>query len=256
MSGHSKWKKIKRQKGAADIKKGNAFTKLSQEITLAVREGGGGDPDLNFMLRMAIDKAKEGNMPKDTIERAIDKGLGKSDKGSIEEITYELVGSNGTAVLVDCLTDNRNRTINHIRDISSHYGFSIGSGGIMWQFQILGRIAVKPLIVNKVHLKGKEVEKLEKVDKEKIILLIMDMKGVKDIKEKDDEIIVITEKNSFKTVLEKIKGEKIKISKANIVKLSKTKVKADKNLLKIDNMIKEIEELDDVTGVWDNIKRE
>ncbi len=257
MSGHSKWKKIKRQKGAADKKKGNIFTKLSQEITLAAREGGSGDLDLNFLLRIAVDKAKEVNMPKDTIERAIDKGIGKGDKGPLEATTYELVDKNGVAILVDYLTDNRNRTIGDIRKIISKYNFSLGSGGVLWQFKTQGEIIIKPYKVGMVLVKGKRIEELTKVNKEDLILSIMDINGVKDIKEKGEDIIVYTMRGSFRDIYEIISRRKIKVHKAAMVKLSKSKVElSSAALLKIDEMIEELEGEADVISVWDNVDRE
>jgi len=254
MSGHSKWKKIKRQKGSADQKKGDTFTKLSQEITKAAREGGSGDLELNFMLRMVVDKAKEVNMPKDTIERAIDKGIGEGDKGPVESITYELVGTNGEAILVDCLTDNRNRTIGEIRKVISNYDFSLGSGGISWQFKASGRIRVKPYRVEKVMIKGREEEKLEKLVKDELMLEIIDIDGVIDVKEEGDEIVVLTEKNDLSKVYKRIQNNHIKIVEAGIVRLSKNKINLDnESLSKVEELINELEGLQDTVSVWDNV---
>ncbi|MFC1780202.1 YebC/PmpR family DNA-binding transcriptional regulator, partial [Patescibacteria group bacterium] len=178
MSGHSKWKKIKRQKGAADLKKGNLFTRLGQAITIAAREGGGGDPDMNFMLRIAIDKAKEANMPKDTAQRAIDKGLGKGDSGPLENVTYDIVGKGGIAILIDCLTDNKNRTIGDIRKIVTKTNFNMGSGSMNWQFEEKGRVVIEPFKKVITKTKGKDEVNFKKLDKEGVILDLMDLEGV------------------------------------------------------------------------------
>jgi YebC/PmpR family DNA-binding regulatory protein len=135
MSGHSKWSTIKRKKGLADAKRGAAFTRLSREVTLAAREGGG-DPDTNFRLRLAIEKARAGNMPKDNIERSIKKGTGEDKDGVVyEEVTYEGYAPNGVAVILECMTENKNRTVAEVRHGLDKYGGSLGeNGSVMWQF--------------------------------------------------------------------------------------------------------------------------
>src|SRR5581483_10080074 len=142
MAGHSKWAQIKRQKGVADVRRGALFTKLSREITIAARQGGG-DPDMNFRLRLAVQKARENNMPADNIKRAIDRATGGGDGGSIEEITYEAYGPHGVAILIEAMTDNRNRTVAEIRSALTRAGGSLGeTGSVGWQFESRGLIVV------------------------------------------------------------------------------------------------------------------
>ncbi|HPO58597.1 MAG TPA: YebC/PmpR family DNA-binding transcriptional regulator, partial [Anaerolineaceae bacterium] len=129
MSGHSKWATIKRKKGATDAKRGQLFTRLTREIVLAAREGGG-DPDTNFRLRLAVDKARAQNMPKDNIERAIKRGTGESKDGAdYEEVMYEGYAPNGVALMIECVTENRNRTVAELRHMLSRSGGSLGEAG-------------------------------------------------------------------------------------------------------------------------------
>lgn len=143
MSGHNKWSKIHRQKSVADSKKGALFTKLGNAITVAAKTGGG-DPDANFQLRLAIDKAKQVSMPKDNIERAIKRGTGELAGGTIEEILYEGYGPGGTAFLIETLTDNRNRTSSEIKHLLTKHGGSLGApGSVLWMFDKKGVVHIK-----------------------------------------------------------------------------------------------------------------
>lgn len=156
MSGHSKWSKIKNQKGANDAKRGAIFTQLARAITVAAREKGG-DPAMNHSLKHAIDKAKAGNVPKDNIERAIKKGTGEIESEILEEIVYEGYGPGGSAVLVESLTDNRNRTSADIRHLFSKYGGNLGgSGSVGWMFERKGVIRIE-----KKALVGKDADEVE-----------------------------------------------------------------------------------------------
>lgn len=142
MSGHSKWSTIKRQKGANDAKRGALFTKVAREIAVAARQGGG-DPDTNYRLRLAVDKARSVNMPADNIKRTIDKATGGGDAEQFEEIVYEGYGPGGVAVLVEAATDNRNRTAAEVRSIFTKTGGQLaGSGAVAWQFEVRGLITV------------------------------------------------------------------------------------------------------------------
>src|SRR6059058_3335389 len=142
MSGHSKWSQIKRQKGVADARRGQLFTKLGREITVAAREGGA-DPDANARLRLAVQKAREANMPMDTIERAIKRGAGGGEGAALDEVTYEGYGPGGAAILVEAMTDNRNRSVAEIRNAFTRGGGSLGeSGCVAWLFDPRGVIAV------------------------------------------------------------------------------------------------------------------
>ena len=142
MSGHSKWSQIKRQKGANDAKRGAIFTKVARDITLAAREGGG-DPDGNFRLRLAMEKAREVNMPADNIKRAIERATKGGDTEQFEEVTYEGYGPGGAAILVEAATDNRNRTAAEIRSVFSKAGGQLaGSGAVAWQFEPRGLVTI------------------------------------------------------------------------------------------------------------------
>jgi len=157
MSGHSKWHSIRRSKGILDQKRGQLFTKLARDITIAAREGGGGDPDGNFRLRIAVDKAKAGNMPADNIQRAIDRGLGKGGEAKIEEIYYEGYAPGGIALLIETATDNRNRTNSEVRATLSKAGGNPGEpGSVGWMFEAKGLITVD-LIGKKLVAEGKKI---------------------------------------------------------------------------------------------------
>ena len=143
MSGHSKWSTIKRQKGAADAKRGAAFTKLGNAIAIAVREGGGGDPESNFRLRLAVEKAREANMPKENIQRSIDRGLGKIGEASLEAAVYEGFGPGGASIIVETITDNSTRTANELRGVFSKNGGSLGTpGSVAYLFSKVGEIEI------------------------------------------------------------------------------------------------------------------
>ncbi len=143
MSGHSKWSKIKHQKGVDDVKRGNLFTKLTREIIIAAKEGGG-NPDTNFRLRLAVQKARDSNMPMDNIDRAIKKGSGELEGGSLVEMTLEGYGPSGMAIMVSALSDNRNRTVQEVRSTFTRHGGSLGeSGCVSWIFESRGVINIK-----------------------------------------------------------------------------------------------------------------
>ena len=142
MSGHSKWSKIKRQKGASDTNRGQIFTKLTREIIVAARQGGT-NPESNFRLRLAIQKARDHNMPLDNVDRAIKKGSGAADASALVELTLEGYGANGVAVMVEAMSDNRNRTISEVRSVFAKHGGNLGeSGCVSWLFESRGIIAV------------------------------------------------------------------------------------------------------------------
>lgn len=146
MSGHSKWSTIKHQKGAADAKRGVIFTKISRDITLAVRDGGGGDPDMNFRLRLMLDKAKSNNMPLESISRAVKRGTGEGGEGAeqLEEMIYEGYGPGGGAILIQAVTTNRNRTAADVRSTFAKGGGNLGeSGCVAWNFETRGVIALE-----------------------------------------------------------------------------------------------------------------
>lgn len=173
MSGHSKWSQIKRQKGAADLKRGAIFSKLTNAIILAAKNGG--DPEANFVLRMAIEKARAASMPKENIDRAVKRGTGELGGTKIEEILYEAIGPNSIGILIEAATDNRNRTNSTIKNIISSFGGKLaGSGAVTYQFERMGRLSID--------LQGKDREKLE--------LQVIDV-GAIDFDEQGDILAVV-----------------------------------------------------------------
>ena len=188
MSGHSKWSQIKRQKGAADAKRGQLFTKLGREISVAAREGGP-DPDANARLRLAVQRAREANMPMDTIDRAIKRGGGGGDAAALEEIVYEGYGPNGAAILIEAMTDNRNRTVAEIRHIFAKNGGNLGeSGSVGWMFEKKGYLVV---------------EKTAKAEDELFDVAIE--AGAEDIRDDQENWEIITSPESFESVNNAIK---------------------------------------------------
>ena len=237
MSGHSKWSTIKRKKGAADAKKGKIFTRIAKEISLAARLGGG-DPEGNSRLRQAILAAKAENMPKDNIDRAIKKGSGDLDGGiQYEEITYEGYGPGGVAVLVEVMTDNRNRTVAEIRHIFSKYGGNLAeNGAVSWIFSKKGTILVDK--------KG--------VSEDALMELALDA-GAEDVREEESEFEVITDPASFEAVKKAVDGAGIKTVEAKVGMIPSNTVQLDEG--KASSMLKLMERMednDDVQNVYAN----
>src|SRR5437016_7580354 len=193
MSGHSKWATIKRKKGATDAKRGQMFTKLTREITVAAKEGGG-DLDSNFRLRLAVQKARAENMPADNIQRAIQRGAGAGEGGaSFEEIMYEAYGPHGVAMLVQTLTDNRNRTVAEVRSIFTKAGGSLGeTGSVAWMFDPRGLILIEP------H---------DGEDPDEISLAAIDA-GAEDVQADDEGVVeIVTAFNDLKHVQDALTGQ-------------------------------------------------
>jgi YebC/PmpR family DNA-binding regulatory protein len=236
MSGHSKWSTIKRKKGAADAKKGKIFTRLIKEITMAARLGGT-DPDGNARLRQAIMAAKEENMPKDNIDRAIKKASGGADGVNYEEITYEGYGPGGVAVLVEVMTDNKNRTVAEIRHIFSKYGGNLGENGcVSWIFEKKGSIVFEKKAVNE----------------DTLMELALEV-GAEDVREEESELEVITEPAEFDAVRKALNEKGLKYLEARISKVPQNTVKLDAT--KAEQMLKfmeKIEDNDDVQNVYAN----
>lgn len=236
MSGHSKWSTIKRKKGAADAKKGKIFTRLIKEITMAARLGGA-DPDGNARLRQAIMAAKEENMPKDNIDRAIKKASGGADGTSYEEVTYEGYGPGGVAVLVEVMTDNKNRTVAEIRHIFSKYGGNLGENGcVSWIFEKKGSIVFDKNDVNE----------------DALMELALEV-GAEDVREEESELEVITEPNEFDAVRRALNEKGLKYVEARVSMVPQNTVKLDAT--KAEQMLKfmeKIEDNDDVQNVYAN----
>ena len=202
MSGHSKWSTIKHKKGAADAKRGKLFTKLIKEITVAARESGG-DPDANPRLRTAIAAAKAENMPKDNIERAIKKGTGELEGVSYEENSYEGYGPGGAAILVESLTDNKNRAVAEIRHIFNKYGGNMGENGcVAWMFDKKGYFNVAK----------------SDADEEQLMEIALEA-GAEDVREEEESFEVITAPEDFEAVKEALEGAEIPFSDAEVTML-------------------------------------
>lgn len=240
MSGHSKWHSIRRSKGILDQKRGQLFTKLARDITIAAREGGSGDPDANFRLRIAVDKAKASNMPADNIQRAIDRGLGKGGEAKIEEIYYEGYAPGGIALLIETATDNRNRTNSEVRAALSKAGGNPGEpGSVAWMFEQKGLIIVD--------LTAK------KLDADEVMLTAIDA-GADDVEIGEDTIEVYTEFQQLAAVRQALLGAGLPLSGAEKTMLAKTTIQPDEtDALKALKLIERLEDLDDVQKVYSNL---
>ena len=237
MSGHSKWATIKHKKGALDAKRGAVFTKIIKEITAAARNGGG-NPESNPRLRTALAKAKESNMPADNIDRAIKKGTGELPGVSYEEQTYEGYGPAGVAILIEALTDNKNRTTSEIRNILEKKGGSMsGAGSVAWQFQKKGLIVVKKTAF----------------DEEKLMGIVLDA-GASDFAAEKDNYEIITEPQDFENVKKALTDAKVSAESAELTRIPSATVKLGLNEAKTAlTLIETLEDHDDVQNVYSNI---
>ena len=236
MSGHSKWSSIKHKKGAADAKRGKIFTKLIKEITVAARMGGG-DPEGNPRLRTAIAAAKAENMPKENIERGIKKGTGELEGVSYEEASYEGYGPGGSAVLVDCLTDNKNRSVADIKHLFERNGGNLGEPGcVAWIFEQRGLIVLEK----------------DQVDEEQLIDLALEA-GAEDVKEEETEFEVVTAPSDFEAVKKAIDDAGLPCTLAEVTKIPKNTVKVEgKKAQQMINLMQALEDHDDVSHVYAN----
>jgi YebC/PmpR family DNA-binding regulatory protein len=240
MSGHSKWSTIKRQKGANDARRGAMFTKVAREIAVAARAGGG-DPDANYRLRLAMDKARSINMPADNIKRAIEKATGGGDAEQFEEIVYEGYGPGGVAVLVEAATDNRNRTAAEVRSIFTKTGGQLaGSGAVAWQFEPRGLITIN---------------RDGKVDADEIALAAIDA-GAEDVDTDDDEAIEIyTDPTSLETIRRALEGAGVPVESAESAMVAKNTVELDsakaRQALRLVEMLEDLEDVQRVTANFD-----
>jgi YebC/PmpR family DNA-binding regulatory protein len=236
MSGHSKWHSIKHKKAAIDAKRGKAFTQIIKEITVAARTGGG-DPNFNPRLRLAVDKAKAENMPKDNIERAIKKGTGELEGFNLEEVTYEGYGPGGVAVFLQATTDNRNRTVGEVRHVFSKYGGNLGeSGSVGWMFQKKGYLVIE-----------------RKNASEETLLEIVLEAGGEDVKEDGSNWEIYTSPETFQAVRDALKAKGIPIAAEELGMIPQTSVKLEgKQAQQMLKLMEALEEHDDVTQVWAN----
>ena len=237
MSGHSKWATTKHKKAATDAKRGKIFTKITKEITVAAKLGGG-DPDGNPRLRTAVAKAKSVSMPAENIKRAIQKGTGELPGVSYEEITYEGYGPNGVAIIVEVLTDNRNRTVSEIRNIFSKSGGNMGEAGcVSWMF----------------HKKGYIVVARAKADEEKLMSLALDA-GAEDLQTEDDNFVITTPPNDFEKVKKALEDAGIPLDLAEVTMVPQTYVtiEGEKVAGQMLRLMEAIEDNDDVQNVYAN----
>jgi YebC/PmpR family DNA-binding regulatory protein len=237
MSGHNKWSKIKRQKGVEDAKRGNLYTKLTREIIMAARDGGG-DLETNFKLRLAVQKARDSSMPKDNIERAIERGAGGQEGVILQELTLEGYGPSGTAILAQTVSDNRNRTVQEIRNVFTRQGGTMGSAGsVAWLFDSKGIITINS----------------EGLDVDEITLQAIDA-GAEDVKIEDGSVEIYTRPNELELVKKALENKKIVIASAELSMIPKTLVEVeDKAAIQTLKMLEKLEELDDVQKVYSNV---
>jgi YebC/PmpR family DNA-binding regulatory protein len=240
MSGHSKWATIKRKKGAADARRGQLFTKLTREITVSAKEGGG-DPEANFRLRLAMQRARAENMPLDNIQRAIQRGTGGGEGGaSYEEIMYEGYGPHGVAFIVQTLTDNRNRTVAEVRSIFTKAGGSLGeTNSVGWMFEPRGLIYIEPK-------KGEDPDELS--------LAAIDA-GAEDVGvDEDGQLEIVTQFQDLKHVQDALTADGMQVVNAERTMVPKTITTLDEKGMEQNlRLIERLEELDDVQTVYTNL---
>ncbi len=236
MSGHSKWSSIKHQKGVTDARRGQLFTNLTRELIVVVREGGT-NPESNFRLRLAIQRARDNNMPLDNIERAIKRGSGELEGAILIELVLEGYGPSGTAILVEALTDNRNRTVQDVRNIFSRHGGSMGEAGcVAWLFDAKGVIPVKT----------------DDLDADDLALNAIDA-GAEDVKVESGYVEIYTKPEELEIVRSALEEKKITITSAELVKVPRSAVQLDeKAALQTLKLLDKLEELDEVQHVSSN----
>ena len=236
MSGHSKWSTIKRKKGAADAKRGKIFTKIGRELEIAAREGP--DPDVNFKLRLVIEKAKQANMPKDNIERAIRRGAGLEKGQALAELTFEGYGPHGVAMLVQSTTDNRNRAVAEVRMVFNRYNGNLGeSGCVAWLFESKGYITVA----------------VNDSDPEELAMMAIEA-GADDVTVASDLVEVLTTPEDFEAVRESLQDQGLAIDSAELAMIPKSLAQlGEKETFQIMSLVEKLEELDDVQQVYSNL---
>ncbi len=233
MSGHSKWHSIKHKKGAADAKRGKIFTKLGNEIALAAREGA--DPETNFRLRLAIQKAKQANMPSANIDRSIARGVGTAGGAALEELVYEGYGPAGVAVMVEALTDNRNRTASDVKSTFSKYGGNLGStGSVAYMFDKKGLILCKA-----------------SADKDEMSLVAIEA-GAADIDDSGDQLVVYTAPKDLEAVKEALGEDNVDTADVELVPNQTVRVEDEGKARSIMKLISFLDDLDDVSSVVAN----
>ncbi|GER81573.1 MAG: YebC/PmpR family DNA-binding transcriptional regulator [Thermogemmatispora sp.] len=241
MSGHSKWAQIRRAKSVNDARRGQLFTRLGREIAVAVREGGSGDPAANPRLRMAIQRARDANMPMENIERTIKRALGGAEGSNLEEVTYEGYGPGGTAILIEAMTENRNRTVAEIRNAFSRNGGSLGeTGSVSWIFEPRGIIELA----------------LDGHDPDEVSLEAIDL-GAEDAEtssEEDQILTIYTTPANLEKVRQALQEKNYKILKAESTMVPKTRVELHdaRTAHQLMRLVEKLEDLDDVQNVYSN----
>jgi YebC/PmpR family DNA-binding regulatory protein len=239
MSGHSKWSTIKRKKGAADAKRGAVFTRLTRELVMAAREGGG-DPNANFRLRLAVDKARAENMPKDNIERAIRRGTGEDkDAASFEEVTYEGYAPHGVALMVECVTDNRNRTVAELRHALTHAGGTMGElGSVAWQFE---RVAYFSFPSSAMSYDAAFELGIEA--------------GANDVIDDNGTVEIVGPVETFKDIANRLHAAHVQPEEAGLRMIPKQELELDLDqTVQVMKTLETIEEIDGVQNVFSNLK--
>jgi YebC/PmpR family DNA-binding regulatory protein len=238
MSGHSKWSKIHRQKEVTDAKRGQLFTKLGRAIAVAVRAGGGvTDPEANFQLRLAIEKAKQFNMPKVNIERALQRGAGRGEEGALEEVTYEGFGPEGIAVLAQATTDNKQRTSQEVRNLFEKGGGSLGGpGAVAYQFESMGLLVIE-----------------KPKNPEEALLKLIDL-GADDVEEGDDEIEIYVKPENLEEMKQELQKQGLKLKSYELSMKPKNllPVKEKQKAVKVLNFMDKLQDHDDVQKVSAN----
>ena len=237
MSGHSKWSSIKHKKGAADAKRGKIFTRIVREIIVAARDGGG-DADANPRLRLAISTARAANMPNSNIEKAIKKGTGEIKGVTYDNFVYEGYGHGGVAIIVETLTDNKQRTVSEVRHCFSKSGGSLAeNGAVSWMFEQKGLI---------------EIPKAE-LDEDEVMMEVLDA-GADDFQVAEENFEVYTEYSELHNVLKKLEEKGFEIAKAELTRIPKNYVNADEVAGKLLKLLDNLEDLDDVQKVYANFE--
>lgn len=239
MSGHSKWNNIKRTKEKSDAQRGKIFTKIGREIAVVVKQGGS-DPNVNTKLKDVIQKAKQNNMPNDSIERSIKKAAGELSGVNYESITYEGYGAGGSAVIVECLTDNKNRTAGDVRHAFDKHGGSLGSTGcVSYLFNRRGLIVI---------------EKTINTDVDMLMMDALDA-GADDVVEEDDVIEVYTSPNSFDTVKQNLENKNYQFLSAEVTLVADNYIELEQSKLEqFEKMMDALNDLDDVQNVYHNVE--
>lgn len=238
MSGHSKWATIKRKKGETDAQRGKLFTKIGRELTVAVKQCGGPDPQSNSRLKDAIAKAKTANMPNDNIQRCIKKAAGEQDGDNYEEIIYEGYGPAGVAVIVEAMTDNKNRTAGDVRHFFDKYGGNLGANGcVAWMFDKKGIILI---------------EKQRNVKEEELMMMVIEA-GAEDFEVDDEYYEIVTNPEDFSAVMDELDKNNIVYASAEIQMIPQNYTKLEgKDAEKMETLIEKLEDLDDVQNVYHN----